>query len=147
MSKIRKFTVAIDFDGTLITNAWPEEGYDMVGGSQTIHWLLANGARVIVWTCRVEQECPPGTPHSHLAFVRDWIVAHGLQPYLGSSLLINQNFPDVIESFGNIDTRKVFAHVYVDDRNLGGFSGWGAAHLLLAEMLNEFQERQAALGS
>lgn len=45
--------IAVDFDGTLCENKWPEIGEPMFG---TIAYLLKEkeqGAKLILWTCRV----------------------------------------------------------------------------------------------
>lgn len=128
---VTTFTVAIDFDGTLITDKWPHEGEDMPYAPDVMTWLLGLKARVVIWTCRTESECPPGAKHSSLQGVRNWLMRHNLFHHVGDRIMINENFPDIKEKFGDSESRKVFAHVYVDDKNLGGFSGWPAAQQAL----------------
>lgn len=140
---VRDFTVAIDFDGTLITDAWPQCGVDMPGGAEVIAWLLSQGARIIIWTCRTEKQCPPGAPWSDIQYVHDWLKDHGFRWDLGIRILVNDNFSDIREKFNHSESRKVFAHVYVDDKNLGGFPGWRAAHATLQEALEKFLQRRA----
>ena len=54
--------------------------------------------------------------------------------------LINENDPILIEQMG--DCRKVFADVYIDDHNLGGFSSWEDVDGMFEELgyYDELQE-------
>jgi hypothetical protein len=93
--------IAIDFDGCLVTNMYPEIGEPI---NETIDMLIAEqkaGAKVILWTCRQDDK---------LRAAVQWSAKHGI--YLDA---INENLPERIKFFGG-DTRKVFADEYWDDR-------------------------------
>lgn len=95
--------IAVDFDGTLCENKWPEIGEPMFG---TIAYLLKEkeqGAKLILWTCRVGEMLEKAVT---------WCAEHGL-----GFDAVNENLPEIIESFGS-DTRKIFANEYLDDRNV-----------------------------
>ena len=97
-----KKIIAVDFDGTLVDNEYPNIGRPI---RSTITELLkeqAAGARIILWTCREGE---------YLLNAIDWCYLEGIE--LDG---INANLRDVIESFGGTDTRKIFAHEYWDDR-------------------------------
>lgn len=94
--------IAVDFDGTLCENNWPEIGEPRF---ETIGYLLKEkkeGAKLILWTCRVGDMLEKAIA---------WSTQHGLE-----FDAINENLPEIIESFGS-DTRKIFANEYLDDRN------------------------------
>lgn len=94
--------IAVDFDGTLCENKWPEIGE---ANKEMITYLKGrqvNGDRLILWTCRVGDM---------LKNAVDWSAEQGL-----IFDAINENLPDVVASFGT-DTRKIFANEYIDDRN------------------------------
>ena len=94
--------IAVDFDGTLCENNWPEIGEPRFG---TITYLLKEkkqGAKLILWTCRVGEMLEKAVV---------WCADHGLR-----FDAVNENLPEIIESFGS-DTRKIFANEYLDDRN------------------------------
>lgn len=59
-----KPTVAVDFDGTIVENAWPgigEFNHDAVNALKEIQTF----AKIIVWTCRIAPMEPDGiTPRS-----------------------------------------------------------------------------------
>lgn len=93
--------IAIDFDGCLCANAWPEIGEPIQSTIEQYNEERARGTRFILWTCR-EGEC--------LEKALDWCAEQGL--YFDA---INSNLPDWMEIYGN-DTRKIGAHEYWDDR-------------------------------
>lgn len=102
MSKDRlPFIIAVDFDGTLVDDAFPEVGTkdDMV--FELCKTWKAMGAKLILWTCRDNQRLVDA-----VQFCRE----HGL-----NFDAVNQNVPEVQELYGG-DTRKVFADVYLDDK-------------------------------
>jgi hydroxymethylpyrimidine pyrophosphatase-like HAD family hydrolase len=93
--------IAVDFDGTLVEDRFPEIGEPT---RQTINALLAEqarGARVILWTCRRGAE---------LEAAVEWCKAHRIK--LDA---VNANIPEMIAVFGE-DTRKIYADEYWDDR-------------------------------
>lgn len=103
--------IVCDFDGTVVENAWPEIGAALPGAVETLKALVAAGHELIIWTCRKKR---------HEVEARSWLRENGI-----SYAHFNENSPDMIDAMCG-DTRKVFGHVYIDDRNFGGFPGWAA---------------------
>lgn len=100
--------IAVDFDGTLCTNAYPLNGEPI---RPTIDRLLTeqkNGAKLILWTCRVEE---------YLQQAIEWCKAQGI-----TFDTINDNLPELQKEFGN-NTRKIAATEYWDDRAVNP-EGW-----------------------
>lgn len=94
--------IAVDFDGTLCKNKWPEIGE---ANKEMITYLKdrqANGDKLILWTCRVDDM---------LKNAIDWSAEQGL-----IFDAVNENLSEIVASFGT-DTRKIFANEYIDDRN------------------------------
>ena len=95
--------IAVDFDGTLCKNAWPEIGEPI---QDTINYILYAqkelGARLILWTCRADKMLNEAV---------EWCAAHGI-----IFDAVNENLPEIVAAFGS-DTRKIFANKYIDDRN------------------------------
>ena len=102
MSKL-PYIVAVDFDGTLCENAYPEIGEPRQEIIQAIRNYKEIGCKVILWTCRNREA---------LAEAVQWCKRIGLE-----FDAINRNLPEVQEMFGG-DTRKVFADIYIDDKNV-----------------------------
>lgn len=93
--------IAVDFDGTLCKEKWPDIGDP---NTALIEWLISRqtmGDKLILWTCRV------GDMLDHAVM---WSLKHGLK-----FDAVNANLPENIEKYGN-DCRKVFADIYLDDK-------------------------------
>lgn len=93
---------AVDFDGYLCAQAWPEIGQPYHVIIDHFKQLKSQGNKLILWTCR-EGEL--------LQQAIDWCASHGL--YFDAH---NENLPERIEQYGN-DCRKISADYYCDDRN------------------------------
>ena len=44
---------------------------------------------------------------------------------------VNQSFPE--EKYDNLVSRKIYADIYIDDRNIGGILGWGEVFQLITK--------------
>ena len=93
---------AVDFDGTLCTNEFPEIGAPHQAVIELIKRLRADGNKIILWTCRSGQ---------NLTSAVAWCEAFGLE-----FDAINDNLAENIACFNN-NSRKVNADFYIDDRN------------------------------
>lgn len=94
--------MAVDFDGTLVVDKFPEIGKEREYLCSLVRELHSRGVKVILWTSRTGE---------HLENAVNWCEEHNIP--LDA---VNQNIPEVIELTG-YDTRKVFADVYVDDKS------------------------------
>lgn len=101
--------IAVDFDGTLCESAYPAIGKVMLGAKKSLIELRERGHYVIVWTCRTGDR---------LLDAVNWLQAEGI-PFDR----INDHNPDNLALYGD-GGKKVYADVYIDDKNLGGFAGW-----------------------
>lgn len=97
------YIVAVDFDGTLCTNKYPNIGDPNIYLINHLKEMKKSGTKLILWTCRVGDE---------LEQAIEWCLDQGL-----TFDAVNQNLPEIVESFGG-DPRKVFANEYIDDRNV-----------------------------
>jgi hypothetical protein len=104
--------IAIDFDGIIARDErWPEIGSMLPGARETIDKLREAGNFVIINTCR---------SNGDLIAAVDWMR----QNDIGFDL-INDNHPDLVKKHAN-NSRKIFADIYIDNSNLGGFPGWNS---------------------
>lgn len=101
---------AIDFDGTIVMHRFPEIGPEVPGAGRAIRGLHAAGHNIIIWTCRTLARPQPGIEEMIV-----WLKRNDV-PYDA----INCNM------FGATfySMPKIYADVYIDDRNFGGFPGW-----------------------
>lgn len=100
--------VAIDFDGTIVEDAYPGIGAPMLFAFETIKKLQSEGHRLILWTYRSGQKLEEA-----VAFCKK----NDIEFYA-----VNKNYPE--EKFDDEISRKINADIFIDDRNIGGFVGW-----------------------
>ena len=96
-------TYAIDFDGTLCENIYPNIGYAKQDVINYVKQLQSAGNKVILWTCRTGE---------NLEEAISWCKDKGIE-FDG----VNENLEEIINTYGS-DTRKIVADVYVDDKAL-----------------------------
>ena len=109
--------IAIDFDGTIVEHDFPKIGKLMDGAKEAINELYDKGCYILIWTCRNNHEPDhPEWTQAPISAVRQFLMDEGVK-FHG----INQQQPGL--GF-YLESRKIFANVYIDDRNLGGFPGW-----------------------
>lgn len=116
--------IAIDFDGTIVQHDFPRIGKLMPGAKRVINKWYDMGWHILVWTCRNNYEPDhPEWTEAPIGAVADFCKREGLK-ITG----INQQQPGL--GF-YLEARKIFANVYIDDRNLGGFPGWDATERMV----------------
>lgn len=101
MDKKTPYTIAIDFDGTLCEEAWPEIGSPRMDVIKSAIEHKKLGQKLILWTCR-EGEM--------LEKALAWCKGCGLE-----FDAVNANLPERIEAYGS-DCRKIGADEYWDDK-------------------------------
>ena len=98
--------VAIDFDGILCANRFPEIGEPNFDVIAKVRELMDCGAEVILWTSRVERP---------LREALRWCEDYGLH-----FTLVNKAAPSNTTAYSGIfsdEPRKVYADMYIDDHN------------------------------
>ena len=51
----KQLHIAVDFDGTIVTEQWPAIGPLKFGARWVLRWALLRGHKLILWTCREGQ--------------------------------------------------------------------------------------------
>ncbi len=98
-----KKIIAVDFDGTLCSNKWPEIGDPNLEVINYIKEQKAAGAEIILWTNRAGKEL-----NEAIAWCNDE------QGIIFDA--VNANLPWVVKYFGGSDSRKIYATEYIDDK-------------------------------
>lgn len=93
--------IAIDFDGCLCTNNWPDVGEPNWNVINRARDEQKNGAKLILWTCR---DGP--VLDAAVKACESWGLTFDA---------VNENLDFLIKKWGN-DTRKIGASEYWDDR-------------------------------
>lgn len=112
-----KLIIAVDFDGTIVTDAYPQIGKPQLFAFETLKRLQNDGHRLILWTYRCGSKL-----NEAVAFCKE----NGIDFYA-----VNCSFPN--EEFTGKESRKIAADLFIDDRNIGGFIGWGEVYQKLTK--------------
>ncbi len=115
---MKSLILAVDFDGTIVEDRYPEIGKPLPFAIDTLKRLNADGHRIVLWTFR------HGRP---LRNAVDYLESQGVQLYA-----VNQSFPEESEQLDGY-SRKIHADWFIDDRNIGGFPGWGVVYQQISQ--------------
>src|ERR1035437_8997706 len=96
--------LAIDFDGTIVKDEFPGIGKLMPGAKENLLKLKKEGYYLILWTCRTE---------NRLAEAAQFLGYHGIH-----FDTYNNSCPANVEEYSGLDTRKIFANMYIDDKSM-----------------------------
>jgi len=105
-------TIAIDFDGTIVQHRYPAIGKEIFFAFDTLKALQNDGHNLILWTYR-HGKC--------LDEAVEYCRKKGVEFYA-----VNSSYSG--EENDNTHSRKIYADIYIDDRNFGGFPGWGVIY-------------------
>jgi len=118
--------ISVDFDGTIVWHRYPEIGEPLPEAFEVLKELQDatddEGKPLyglILSTCREDTG-----RRLYLTEARVFCEKGGI-----TFRSVNCNLPE--DDFRDKGGRKVYAHYYIDDRNLGGFLGWGWVRDLL----------------
>lgn len=111
----KMLTIAVDFDGTIVEDAYPKIGKPMPFAFEALKMLEAKGHRLVLWTVRSGRT---------LREAVEFCEKNGIEFYA-----VNNEFAE--EQYSGKSSRKINADIFIDDRNIGGFLGWGAIYHLI----------------
>lgn len=98
---MKNLIIAVDFDGVIVSDAYPAIGkpnLDMISKLKD----LSKENTLILWTCRNNEKLDEA-----LSFCEK----HGLKfDY------VNENADSTLEKYDYIDSRKITADIYLDDK-------------------------------
>lgn len=114
--------IAVDFDGTIVENKYPAIGEEMIFAFATMNALKKKGHQLILWTFRVGKELDEA-----VEFCRKNGVEFDA---------VNCNYEG--EEFDAETPRKLNVDCFIDDRNVGGFLGWGKVYHILCPEDGDF---------
>ena len=94
--------IAVDFDGTLCIDSYPNIGFPNLPLIFLLKQMKAQDKKIILWTCRCGR---------YLAEAVNWCENFGLE-----FDAVNDNVEEIIEKYGS-NSRKIYADVYIDDKS------------------------------
>lgn len=114
--------IAVDFDGTIVEHRYPEIGKERPFATATLKKLIEDGHKLILWSVREGQLLDEAV---------EWCRQRGIVFYA-----VNQDYDeDKPESNRNF-SRKLKAHLFIDDRNVGGLPDWGTIYTLISRRVS-----------
>lgn len=108
--------IAVDFDGTIVQHKYPEIGAEIPFAIESLLALQKEGHQLILWTYRTGDM---------LFEAVDFCESRGLEFYS-----VNRNYPE--EEFDDSISRKIYADIYIDDRNIGGMLDWSDIYRMIS---------------
>jgi hypothetical protein len=109
--------IAVDFDGTIVEHRYPGIGKEIPRAIDTLIALQNLGHSIILWTFRSGEE---------LLEAVDFCKKRGLVFFA-----VNNNSPE--EIYDPKESRKIYADIYIDDRNILGIPDWPTIFKLVLE--------------
>jgi hydroxymethylpyrimidine pyrophosphatase-like HAD family hydrolase len=109
MIDLRGIKIAVDFDGTIVEHEYPAIGKEKLFAFQTLKKMTERGVCLILWTIRTGKELDEAV---------EFCRKNGVEFYA-----VNKNYPE--EVFDGSMSRKINTDIFIDDKNVGGFLGWG----------------------
>ena len=116
-------TIAVDFDGTIVENRYPEIGRERPFAVETLRMLAAEGHQLVLWSCREGQLLDEALEWCRKRELEFWAV--------------NRDYPEETQQTNPHWTRKLKADLFIDDRNVGGLPDWGAIYRMVNGEDNE----------
>jgi hypothetical protein len=112
-------TIAVDFDGTIVSHEYPKIGKEIPFATQTLKMLINDGHKLILWTVREGKLLDEAI---------QWCHEHGIDFYA-----VNKDYPEEEKENNNHFSRKLKVDMWIDDRNVGGLPDWGTIYRLISE--------------
>jgi hypothetical protein len=122
MRDLTNIKIAVDFDGTIVDHDYPAIGKEKLFAFITLKELQKRGALLILWTFREGRELDEAV---------DYCRQNGIEFYA-----VNRNYPE--EQWSDGTPRKINVDIFIDDKNVGGFPGWGE----VLNMIDPWSDRE-----
>lgn len=110
--------IAVDFDGTIVENRYPEIGAERPFAIETLKMLIQDRHRLVLWSCREGKL---------LDDALQWCRERGVEFYAA-----NRDYPEETTDNNPHFTRKLKADLFIDDRNVGGLPDWGTIYRMVS---------------
>lgn len=112
-------TIAVDFDGTIVTHEYPKIGREIPFAIETLKMLIRDQHRLILWSVREGKLLQEAV---------DWCRERGVEFWA-----VNKDYPEESYENNNHFSRKLKADYFIDDRNIGGLPDWGQIYQIISK--------------
>lgn len=110
--------IAVDFDGTIVEDNYPEIGEPKMFVFETLQQLIEKRHQLILWTTREGAKLDEA-----VSFCRQ----NGVDFYA-----VNKSYAE--EVVDDSISRKISCDVFISNKNVGGIPGWGEIWQKIQEM-------------
>jgi len=110
-------TIAVDFDGTIVTHKYPEIGEEIPFAIDTLKMLIQDHHKLILWSVREGKLLDDA-----IQYCRE----RGVEFYA-----VNRDYPEETLENNNHFSRKLKVDMFIDDRNVGGLPDWGTIYRMI----------------
>lgn len=112
-------TIAVDFDGTIVTHEYPAIGVERPFATDTLKMLIRDQHKLILWSVREGKLLDEAV---------EWCRERGVEFYA-----VNRDYPEETTHNNPHFSRKLKVDLFIDDRNVGGLPDWGTIYRMVSE--------------
>lgn len=112
-------TIAIDFDGTIVDDCYPDIGREKPFATEVLKKLIEERHRLILWTVREGKLLDQAV---------EFCRKRGVEFYA-----VNRDYPEEERDHNRHFSRKLKVDLFIDDRNLGGLPDWGTIYEMVRD--------------
>ena len=112
-------TIAVDFDGTIVTHEYPAIGVERPFAIDTLKMLIRDQHKLILWSVREGKLLDEAV---------EWCRERGVEFYA-----VNRDYPEETTKNNPHFSRKLKVDLFIDDRNVGGLPDWGTIYRMVSE--------------
>lgn len=112
-------TIAVDFDGTIVTHKYPEIGEEIPFAIDTLKMLIKDHHKLILWSVREGKLLDDAV---------EYCRERGVEFYA-----VNRDYPEETMENNNHFSRKLKVDLFIDDRNVGGLPDWGTIYQMITQ--------------
>lgn len=112
-------TIAVDFDGTIVTHEYPAIGVERPFAIDTLKMLIRDQHKLILWSVREGKLLDEAV---------EWCRERGVEFYA-----VNCDYPEETTKNNPHFSRKLKVDLFIDDRNVGGLPDWGTIYRMVSE--------------
>ncbi len=113
-------TIAVDFDGTIVEDRYPQIGKERPFAVATLKQLMNDGHHLILWTVRKGERLDEAVK---------WCEDRGVRFFA-----VNKDFDD--DELDQLHhSRKIKADLFIDDRSVTGLPDWGVIYQLITQKM------------
>lgn len=114
-------TIAVDFDGTIVEDKYPQIGKERPFAVVTLKQLMKDGHYLILWTVRKGEKLDDAVK---------WCEDRGIRFFA-----VNKDYAD--DELDQLHhSRKIKADLFIDDRSVTGLPDWGVIYQLISQKIS-----------